>query len=318
MTKLATALPLTGAASLHEGAIVAIIPWDGAKDRQPGYAGAPDDKTFRYLARTYANAHTRMAAQRPREGSPPNKVRPRRSQDSPLLCSRLTDCLTHLTASTVCLFWPGTQRSCCIGNAGSRCRTIRTTPHLAQQAPPEYLPEWQALRAPHSMGLAHVQQLVLEVGEPLRHFRQVYLLDLEILQCTGAISERSPPVRSLVVRLCGTLVRPSPANLPFLSFSVTQLSTFVPASANPQCRRVTAANRGTRSPLKVHRLPALRQHDRYPQRLRQHGRRGALAAPHAPTTSDAPATFDPATCCCQALHIQTRLAPKSPLRLSLR
>lgn len=76
MTKLATALPLAGAASLHEGAVVAIIPWDGAKNRQPGYAAAPDDETFKFLARTYAQANTRMAVQRPREGLAPNKVRP--------------------------------------------------------------------------------------------------------------------------------------------------------------------------------------------------------------------------------------------------
>lgn len=75
ITHMASVLPLTGAASLHEGAVVAVIPWDGDAGRQPGYAAAPDDPTFRFLAQTYADAHPRMAAQEPRAGAPPNKVR---------------------------------------------------------------------------------------------------------------------------------------------------------------------------------------------------------------------------------------------------
>eukprot|EP00892_Ulva_mutabilis_P002728 jgi/Ulvmu1/12456/UM009_0108.1 len=72
ITRLATSVPLTGAASLHEGAVVAVIPWDGDETRQRGFSAAPDNATFAYLAQTYADAHPRMAPQTPRPGQSPN------------------------------------------------------------------------------------------------------------------------------------------------------------------------------------------------------------------------------------------------------
>jgi carboxypeptidase D len=85
--RLAHSLPITAAASLHEGALVANFPWDGDAQRQPGYAAAPDDSTFVFLARTYAQAHTRMAAQTPFGKNPPTSVR------SPA-CRRVHACCT--------------------------------------------------------------------------------------------------------------------------------------------------------------------------------------------------------------------------------
>lgn len=61
--KLAYSLPITGAASLHEGALVANFPWDGDKAHKKGYAASPDDATFQYLAKSYSQKHTRMAEQ---------------------------------------------------------------------------------------------------------------------------------------------------------------------------------------------------------------------------------------------------------------
>ena len=67
--KLAYSLPITGAASLHEGALVANYPWDGDKEHRTGYSATPDDATFQHLARSYAQKHTRMAEQTPFPGS---------------------------------------------------------------------------------------------------------------------------------------------------------------------------------------------------------------------------------------------------------
>lgn len=92
VARLATSLPLTGAATLHEGAVVAVVPWDGDSARQRGYSAAPDDDTFTFLARTYADAHTRMAAQKPRLGKPPSRVRP---SAAPLSSS--CRCVSHLS-----------------------------------------------------------------------------------------------------------------------------------------------------------------------------------------------------------------------------
>lgn len=68
---LAYSLPITGAASLHEGALVANYPWDGDKGHKKGYAATPDDATFQYLAKSYAQKHTRMGEQAPWEGEQP-------------------------------------------------------------------------------------------------------------------------------------------------------------------------------------------------------------------------------------------------------
>lgn len=76
LMKLAYSLPITGAASLHEGALVANYPWDGDKDRRQGYSAAPspDDATFQHLAKSYAQKHTRMEQQTPYPGTAPSKV----------------------------------------------------------------------------------------------------------------------------------------------------------------------------------------------------------------------------------------------------
>jgi carboxypeptidase D len=68
MMKLAYSLPITGSASLHEGALVANYPWDGDKEKKQGYSAAPDDATFQYLAKSYAQRHPRMAKQTPYPG----------------------------------------------------------------------------------------------------------------------------------------------------------------------------------------------------------------------------------------------------------
>ena len=43
-----------------QGAVVANYPWDGTIDPNVTYSACPDDAAFRYLASTYANAHTDM------------------------------------------------------------------------------------------------------------------------------------------------------------------------------------------------------------------------------------------------------------------
>ena len=51
---------LNGMLNYHEGALVANYPWDGNKDGSTTYSASPDDKTFKYLAKTYADAHPTM------------------------------------------------------------------------------------------------------------------------------------------------------------------------------------------------------------------------------------------------------------------
>ena len=51
---------LNGMLNYHEGALVANYPWDGNKDGSTTYSASPDDKTFKYLAKTYADAHPAM------------------------------------------------------------------------------------------------------------------------------------------------------------------------------------------------------------------------------------------------------------------
>ena len=43
-----------------QGALLANYPWDGNDDGQATYNACPDDKTFRHLASTYAQAHRQM------------------------------------------------------------------------------------------------------------------------------------------------------------------------------------------------------------------------------------------------------------------
>ena len=43
-----------------QGAVVANYPWDGLTDPNNTYSASPDDATFRYLAKIYADAHTTM------------------------------------------------------------------------------------------------------------------------------------------------------------------------------------------------------------------------------------------------------------------
>ena len=51
---------LNGMLNYHEGALVANYPWDGNKDGSTTYSASPDDETFKYLAKTYADAHPAM------------------------------------------------------------------------------------------------------------------------------------------------------------------------------------------------------------------------------------------------------------------
>ena len=51
---------LNGMLNYHEGALVANYPWDGNKDGSTTYSASPDDETFKYLAKTYADAHPTM------------------------------------------------------------------------------------------------------------------------------------------------------------------------------------------------------------------------------------------------------------------
>lgn len=46
--------------SYHGGALVANYPWDATPDGSVRYDASPDDKTFKYLATTYAKAHPGM------------------------------------------------------------------------------------------------------------------------------------------------------------------------------------------------------------------------------------------------------------------
>lgn len=48
------AYPFVLSASLHGGALVANYPYDGNQQMTDTYTPAPDDKTFRYLTKTYA------------------------------------------------------------------------------------------------------------------------------------------------------------------------------------------------------------------------------------------------------------------------
>ena len=43
-----------------QGAVVANYPWDGLTDPDNTYSASPDDATFRYLAKVYADAHADM------------------------------------------------------------------------------------------------------------------------------------------------------------------------------------------------------------------------------------------------------------------
>ncbi|GMH44695.1 hypothetical protein BSKO_12647 [Bryopsis sp. KO-2023] len=49
-------------ANMHEGALVANYPWDLSDDGLPGYAAAPDDKTFIRISSVYASSHREMWA----------------------------------------------------------------------------------------------------------------------------------------------------------------------------------------------------------------------------------------------------------------
>ncbi|KAL3701870.1 hypothetical protein R1sor_019892 [Riccia sorocarpa] len=50
----------TASASLHEGALVACYGWDGTASRRTGYAEAPDDGAFKYMATLYARYNPAM------------------------------------------------------------------------------------------------------------------------------------------------------------------------------------------------------------------------------------------------------------------
>jgi carboxypeptidase E len=55
-------LPFVLSANIHEGDLVANYPFDASKGgNQQQYSKSPDDKTFRYLAETYAINHAHMA-----------------------------------------------------------------------------------------------------------------------------------------------------------------------------------------------------------------------------------------------------------------
>lgn len=43
-----------------QGAVVANYPWDNSNDPNSTYSACPDDATFRYLAKVYADAHADM------------------------------------------------------------------------------------------------------------------------------------------------------------------------------------------------------------------------------------------------------------------
>lgn len=43
-----------------QGAVVANYPWDNLIDPNSIYSASPDDATFRYLAKVYADAHADM------------------------------------------------------------------------------------------------------------------------------------------------------------------------------------------------------------------------------------------------------------------
>lgn len=55
------ARPCVAAANLHEGALVANIPYDGSPDRKTVYSAAPDDASLAALARAYASGHRTMS-----------------------------------------------------------------------------------------------------------------------------------------------------------------------------------------------------------------------------------------------------------------
>lgn len=52
--------PFVLSASLHGGALVANYPYDGNRAMRDEYTASPDDKTFRYLTKTYAKLHETM------------------------------------------------------------------------------------------------------------------------------------------------------------------------------------------------------------------------------------------------------------------
>ena len=118
--RLAYSLPITAAASLHEGALVANYPWDGDKERRTGYSASPDDATFQHLARSYAQKHARMADQTPFSGDTPSGVR----------CPRVKQALREI----LCVVLSRRRKFACAantsnhellsrGSAGNRTRT---------------------------------------------------------------------------------------------------------------------------------------------------------------------------------------------------
>eukprot|EP00002_Diphylleia_rotans_P034910 TRINITY_DN754_c0_g1_i1.p1 TRINITY_DN754_c0_g1~~TRINITY_DN754_c0_g1_i1.p1 ORF type:complete len:399 (+),score=64.82 TRINITY_DN754_c0_g1_i1:46-1242(+) len=60
--------PFSLSANMHGGALVANYPYDGNSDGRNVYAASPDDKTFIWLATTYAKAHRTMYASTEFEG----------------------------------------------------------------------------------------------------------------------------------------------------------------------------------------------------------------------------------------------------------
>eukprot|EP00208_Stichococcus_sp_RCC1054_P000069 CAMPEP_0206143764 /NCGR_PEP_ID=MMETSP1473-20131121/21729_1 /ASSEMBLY_ACC=CAM_ASM_001109 /TAXON_ID=1461547 /ORGANISM="Stichococcus sp, Strain RCC1054" /LENGTH=569 /DNA_ID=CAMNT_0053539315 /DNA_START=81 /DNA_END=1787 /DNA_ORIENTATION=- len=56
----ASSRSFVASASMHEGALVANFPWDANDHGEKGYAAAPDDAAFRFLAEAYAQAHAKM------------------------------------------------------------------------------------------------------------------------------------------------------------------------------------------------------------------------------------------------------------------
>jgi len=58
--KWSTSMHFVSSLALHQGALVANYPWDSTRNGNTAYSASPDDKTFRFLASTYADARPGM------------------------------------------------------------------------------------------------------------------------------------------------------------------------------------------------------------------------------------------------------------------